>query len=393
MRESQGEFQIRAVAVEELEARLGVVGQRHARRPRPLPTAALLAERAAHPLGYLLLAHERHRLGLATLDLGLLEFVFERPSAAARAALLEAAVSVLYAAQLPLVALCGASGAYAGLGLAPCATHAALLLDGVGEPTVAPLRPATADDLDDLAALHAATYAGLALSAVRAAPDWRWLLAEPAAWLVLEESLGRVVAYGRVGVPANPFDGDQQTRETRLVVHEAGVADAGAARLLIRGLASEAKRIGGKLELRLAPAHPVAQGALLLGAQGLLWAPNQAEPTQLWGVVELFGALDALAPELLRRLRNSRYAGWSGAVRLEGEGGVATLRCDEQRVEARAGGGPAAVHVSALGLGAASQLLLGYRAAADLRATGELQCADLDLGLLDVLFPQLGSAM
>jgi len=104
-------------------------------------------------------------------------------------------------------------------------------------------------------------------------------------------------------------------------------------------------------------------------------------------VVDLLAALEQLAPALTRRLAYSRYAGWSGVVRLEGEAGEATLHCQTDRVKAEVAGGPTAVLISGLGLSAAAQLLLGYRAAADLRATGELRCADVDLGLLNVLFP------
>ena len=38
---------------------------------------------------------------------------------------------------------------------------------------------------------------------------------------------------------------------------------------------------------------------------------------------------------------------------------------------------------------ALAQLLLAYRAAADLRATGGLACDDTALGLIDALFPAL----
>lgn len=52
--------------------------------------------------------------------------------------------------------------------------------------------------------------------------------------------------------------------------------------------------------------------------------------------------------------------------------GVAVLEC-----------AVAELRVDRIGLGAAVQLLLGYRAAADLRATSELRCADVALGLVD----------
>ena len=51
------------------------------------------------------------------------------------------------------------------------------------------------------------------------------------------------------------------------------------------------------------------------------------------------------------------------------------------------GSRPADLRLRQITLPALAQLCLGYRAAADLRATGGLACDDSALGLLDALFP------
>jgi hypothetical protein len=51
------------------------------------------------------------------------------------------------------------------------------------------------------------------------------------------------------------------------------------------------------------------------------------------------------------------------------------------------GSRPADLRLRQVTLPGLAQLLLGYRAAADLRASGDLACDDSALGLLDALFP------
>jgi hypothetical protein len=152
----------------------------------------------------------------------------------------------------------------------------------------------------------------------------------------------------------------------------------------VRGLVAQ-----GVTALRLPLVHRVARAALLLGGRALVQLPDGPARRELWGVVELGAALLALAPELSARLAASRYAGWQGRVRVAGAFGDLVLRCDGAEVLPELSAGPADVTIDRLSLGALAQLLLGYRAAADLHATGELRCADVDLGLIDSLFPVL----
>ncbi len=349
-----------------LAARLGAAAlARQLRRPRAQPAFTLLAEQPGGTLvGHALLAHERRRIGAATLEVGLLEV---EASVDSVALLVGAAVAAAADAGLPLLALRGAPASYAALGLAPCALSSELRLPAPGM-SAPQLRMASAADAADLAALADAGAAALPLAPARVAPDWRWLLEAPEAWLLLEDARGRAVAYASL---------DAQGR-----VAEAAAADAGGARQLVYALAAHGVQL-----LALQPGHAVARAALLLGGTMRLWAPRPAEPTWLWGVVDLALALAGLRDELARRLGGSRYAGWSGTLRLEGEAGLVRLRCAGGAVTVAAGAGPADLLVGGLGLAAAAQLLLGYRAAADLRATGELRCADVDFGLIDALFP------
>jgi predicted acetyltransferase len=116
-------------------------------------------------------------------------------------------------------------------------------------------------------------------------------------------------------------------------------------------------------------------------------AARAADDVALAGVVDLPTMLTALTPEFERRLEHSRYAGWSGNVRVEIETGRVTLAIQDGRIEMIDGSRPADVRLRRVTLAALTQLCLGYRAAADLRATNGLDCDDSALGLIDALFP------
>jgi hypothetical protein len=125
-----------------------------------------------------------------------------------------------------------------------------------------------------------------------------------------------------------------------------------------------------------------------MGGAALIRAtPQDAEDAALAGVVDLPALLEALAPELERRLARSRYAGWSGNLRLEIETERITLAFDAGHATMIDGSRPADLRLRQVALPALAQLLLGYRAAADLRATAGLACDDTALGLIDALFP------
>lgn len=347
--------------------------EQHLRHPRYRPALTLLATRGDRPVGCALLAHERLRLGAATLEIGLVQALLA-PDPDTRAALLGASLGALVEQGLPLVLLRGTRAEFGPLGLAPFRHRAETLLPA--QPPGAPaLRPAGPQDLEALAALYDACYTALPLQAVRAAPDWRaWL--EQRAVSVLDDQRGRTVAYAARGGVA---DSD--------AVREAAAADAGAARALLAALAA-----GQPCRLTLPPQHLVALAALQLGGQTNIRAAAQDGPLPLAGVVDLPGALQALAPELTARLARSRYAGWSGRLSVELAGEQAGLRAAGGRVVLDDPPQPPDLRLRSVSLPALAQLCLGYRSAADLRAEGGLACDDTALGLIDALFPvELGS--
>jgi len=177
-----------------------------------------------------------------------------------------------------------------------------------------------------------------------------------------------------------------------LTIAEAAAADAGTARVLCNALRNYTYAQGLEmLLLTLSPWHTVAQAALHLNGTARLAAHSARVDRQgsgdLAGVVDLPLLLEALAPEFERRLARSRYAGWSGNLRMEIETERITLAFAEGRATVIDGSRPADLRLRQITLPALAQLCLGYRVAADLRDTGGLACDDSALGLLDALFP------
>ncbi len=171
-------------------------------------------------------------------------------------------------------------------------------------------------------------------------------------------------------------------------VHEAAAVDAGAARALLRVLAEQAT-VGGHraMLLDLPAAHVVARAAIHSGGEARTRAAGDAEATPLAGVVELAMLLGQLRPAFTERLRASRYADWSGVVQIETEAEQIALVVAAGDVSVTSGPRLADVRLRRVAIPACAQLCLGYRSAADLRATGGLDCDDQVLGLVDALFP------
>jgi predicted N-acetyltransferase YhbS len=356
--------------------------ERHLAGPRYHPALTRIAERDGAIAGYALIGHRRLRLGAALLEAGAIERIDMPGDPAGVAALLGDCLGALIENGLPLALIQGDPSTYTPFGFAPYRFSALTQLEPGRVPRHGSLRPVTIDDLEDLAALYEATYQHLPLTELRTAPDWRaWLAAGPTA-LALEDSRARVAAYAIIGADAEPG---------ALPIAEAAAADAGAARVLCAALAAHAQTQGANsLALALSPAHLVAQAALHLGGAASIRAtPEDAKEAALAGIVDLPAMLEALAPEFERRLAGSRYAGWGGNLRIEIETERITLAFAEGYATVIDGSRPADLRLRQVALPALAQLLLGYRTAADLRATGGLACDDTALGLIDALFPVL----
>jgi hypothetical protein len=360
--------------------------ERHLTRPRYRPAFTRIAERDGQLAGYALIGHQRLRMDAATLEAGriaAIELISAKHDPSEFTALLGDCLRVLIEEGLPLALVCGSTAMYSPFGFAPYRFLSQVQL--VPQSGIAPepaIRRATAADLDDLAALYESSYGQLLLTEIRAAPDWRyWLAGNRTAW-GLEDNRGRIAAYATI-----------EPGPASMTVAEAAAADAGAARVLCRALQSYAHAQGLNLLLALSPSHVVAQAALHLNGTVQLAAHSESSDyhgdSEIAGVVDLPLLLEALVPEFERRLARSRYADWSGNLRVEIETERITLAFADGHATVIDGSRPADLRLRQVTLPALAQLCMGYRVAADLRATGELACNDSALGLLDALFPAL----
>jgi hypothetical protein len=334
--------------------------------PRYQPGYTLAALAGGQLLGAAHITHERRRIGAAVLDVATVRIPGELTL---HPALLEPVVAAAAAAELAWLQIDLPVTADPLPGLAICRLKSRLQLAfHVGRAPV--LRPAAHADVADLTALGAALAAAAPLSYERTAADWRWLVTTLGdAIQVLEDERGRLAGYAVCG-PDPGFS-------------EAYAADAGVGRALLDALSAQ-----GRNEGRLDPGHPLTHTALVHGGRSELSVPGQGHIAPHWGVIDLTAALTDLAPELGVRVRRSRYAGWQGRVQVEVGGRRVGLRLTGEAVEVEQQPVRAPdVAVQRIALSAVPQLLLGYRTVADLRASGALQCAESDFGLLDGLFP------
>lgn len=157
-------------------------------------------------------------------------------------------------------------------------------------------------------------------------------------------------------------------------VGEAAAADGGA---------DAAGRVAARMLVGARAAAPCGAGALHTGGV----ATVRGATTRLAGIVDLAAAVAQLAPALEPRLASSRYIDWSGRVQIESGGTYVTIACVHGRITIATGAQPADVRLRQVTLSGLPQICLGYRAISDLRATGELDCDDTELGLLETLFP------
>ncbi len=343
----------------------------HLQRPRYLPDFTRIVEQDGQIVGYVLIAHTRLRLGGTVVEAGTLQRVMMQDAGQAERlhSVLGDCMRVLLENGIPLALVHASLPAYAEFGFAQY--RYTYLVKGWQAPERAPvLRAIHEYDLEDVSALYDVTYRYTPLSAVRSAPDWRTWLSEHPSAVVMEDGRGRCVAYAV-----------HNQQDTSSVI-EAAAADAGVARTLLAALAAREP----SLQLSLGPQHPISLAALQLGATARITTSTSGDG-DLAGVVDLPGILEALRPAFDTRLARSRYADWSGNIRIEIDTERVTLACVNGRTEVIDGSRPADVRLRRVTLPALVQTCLGYRGVADLRATGELDCDDSTLGLLDTLFP------
>lgn len=350
----------------------------HRSSPRYRPSLTRIALRGDAVVGCALLSHRRVRLGASVLDVGdVTRIATLGDDATLHEALLLDSVGTFYAEGLPFARVLRADPRYTPYGFAPVLHTQQVVLEASPSALGLPLRAAQPDDLDDLAAIVDANADAALLTELRGPPDWRFWLANQPMVLVLEDSRGRVSAYAALS--------------GSMVVREAAAVDAGAARDLCAALQVWAAQQGlAQVVMRTSLSQAVGRAALQLGGAAHVQAATALQPdSALYGVVDLAGALTALSPVLELRLARSRYASWSGHIRFELDSERITLAFTYGHAALLDGSEPADVRLRNVTLAGFVQLVLGYRSAADLRATGALQCDDTALGLLDAIFPPL----
>lgn len=339
----------------------------HLARPRWQPGYACGVAVADLVRGGVLLSHERRRIGSALLEVALLEVAapLEQYDALIGAAVMRAAE-----AGFAWVQIHAQPALLAPYGFTPVTCAAQLTLPAQAQSL--PLRTATAADLPDLAALSMAWMGALPLSIERGLPEWRWLITHAAERVaLLEDRHGRVVGYG--------------VRDGFGVVREAVAAEAGLGARLLGALAAH-----WHAPIALGPAHPLVRDVVVAGGSVQVQRHPANAFTALWGVLDLRAALQELSPLLRQRLAASPYHDWRGSITFVAEASMVAVQINALEWQITRSAYPRGdLVVWQISLRGMAQLCLGFQSAASLRAQGELDCADHELGVLDVLFPVL----
>jgi hypothetical protein len=176
-----------------------------------------------------------------------------------------------------------------------------------------------ADDLPNLMKLYERENRARTGSQVRTPAYWAWLLAGlQASGRLTSEDIWLV--WGKAGA-AGGYAFFRPGFQGALEIWEAAAADEDAAASILRLALELARRQGSQsIDLRLPLDHPVARMALGAGAQLSGYSYG------IFGrILNLAGLMDALAPELERRLRRSRCPDWEGTLLLETDAGELPL--------------------------------------------------------------------
>jgi GNAT superfamily N-acetyltransferase len=184
---------------------------------------------------------------------------------------------------------------------------------------------------------------------------------------------GRILAYGGVQRSLKRQDSVGIVEACALPHREDALLD------LLDDLLARCRDAGGDpIELNLAVTHPAVTHLAPL-------ARRTTASGVMIRVIDLPGLLRALEPEL-----DARASGISGParVRLECELGSATLLASPGHVSLDDRAPAPVARLTSAGL---ASLLLGYRSAADLAESDDLEADPAVLDLLDILFPCLRS--
>jgi hypothetical protein len=131
----------------------------------------------------------------------------------------------------------------------------------------------------------------------------------------------------------------------------------------------------------------VARAGIGLGGEMRIQQYPEDSACDLYSVLDLAGLLEQLLPFLQHNLEHSRYAGWNGMLQFEPPGEYVHLLFQDGTASVIREDSLLAIPLRRLSRTGLVQLLLGFRDAADLRATGEVIVDDTTLGLLAAILP------
>ncbi len=284
-----------------------------------------------------------------------------------------------------LSALFGIWNYYQRFGYVACMPAGPSFLLGVKSPVrpnrplkVRPLRRA---DLPAVLRLYAAENARRTGSAIRRAKDWKGFpqgaghKAEPTA-VVAVDARGRVVGYLV-----------HSCHDEGLVAAEAAGRDADACRALLAHCLRVAERRGQeRLRLHLPPDSAMADVCRAEGCEFTVGFHKGGGP--MGRIIHQRSLLRKLAPDFARRLACSECAGWTGVVEIDTDLGcdrLAVRRGCVRSVPPRMRSRPdirLCIPQQAL-----TQLVFGYRRAAELLCAHGCRLSADQVNVIDALFP------
>ncbi|HEX6288099.1 MAG TPA: GNAT family N-acetyltransferase [Herpetosiphonaceae bacterium] len=236
------------------------------------------------------------------------------------------------------------------------------------------LRSYTPADVPALMQVYNAETAATTLAEVRSDQPWEWRPYKSNTTIeVAIDPAGVIRGYARITAEAE-----------RLHVGEIAAMDGGAAQALFDRLLYLARE-RGVTEIR-ATATPDNRWSRLAFRRGAHVCVGSGGGAGMVRVLDLPALLQAILPELQRRVARSEFAARRSDVRLESPVGRATLHADHGRVELVEGTPP---NVVTLPFHALGPLIAGYQPIGDLLGlSGVFVYGSEAQRLIEVLFPE-----